>query len=124
MLAPREDLAVPEEIAVLGVDNDELICDLCDPPLSSVIVNPRKVGFEAAQMLDRLMNGQIIELPEILVEPIGVRARQSTDVLAIDHTDVAAALRMIREQACAGLTVPQLVRKTRLSRSVFRAAVP
>jgi len=115
----RADLAVPEEIAVLGVDNDELICDLCDPPLSSVIVNPRKVGFEAAQMLDRLMNGQIIESPEILVEPIGVRARQSTDVLAIDHTDVAAALRMIREQACAGLTVPQLVRKTRLSRSVL-----
>ena len=51
------DVAVPEEVAVVGVDDEEVLCDLCDPPLSSVIPNPERIGFEAAELLDHMMNG-------------------------------------------------------------------
>ncbi len=115
----RAGLAVPEEIAVLGVDNDELICTLCEPPLSSIILNTHKIGFEAARMLDLLMNGEELPAREILVEPIGIMARQSSDVLAIDHVDVAKSLRYIREHACTGLTVDDLLKQCNLTRSVM-----
>ncbi|MDX1965118.1 MAG: DNA-binding transcriptional regulator [Pirellulales bacterium] len=115
----RMDLAVPEEVAVIGVDNDEILCDLCDPPLSSVVLNPRRIGFEAAQMLDQLMTGQTPPLHQVVVEPVGVVTRHSTDVLAIDNADVSAAVRFIREHACRGITVPDLLRHLQVSRSVL-----
>jgi LacI family transcriptional regulator len=115
----RVNLAVPEEVAVIGVDNDELICNLCDPQLSSVVVNARKIGFEAAQMLDLLMAKKKIPRDEILVEPIGIITRQSTDVLAIDNPEVATAVRFIREHACEGISVSELLTKVNMTRSVL-----
>jgi LacI family transcriptional regulator len=115
------DLAVPEQVAVLGVDNDPLLCELADPPLSSIKCNTLRTGFEAAALLDRMMNGEPIEPKPVLVEPQGIVVRQSTDILAIDDPDVAAALRFIRENAFRGINVADVLREIPLSRRVLEA---
>ncbi len=121
------DVAVPEEIAVIGVDNDELLCRLADPPLSSVIPDTRRTGYEAASVLARLMARQSVGLQPLRVPPLGVSTRQSTDVLAISDRHVAEALRFIREHALSGIRVADVLGRSRLSRRVlegrFRAIV-
>jgi LacI family transcriptional regulator len=115
----RINLGVPEVVAVIGVDDDVLLCELCDPPLSSVVPNPERIGYEAASLLDRWMAGDKPRQQQWLVEPVGVTARQSTDVLAIDDPHVAAAVRYIREHACQGMTVPDVLKQVPLSRTVL-----
>ncbi|QEG39327.1 XylR family transcriptional regulator [Roseimaritima ulvae] len=114
-------IAVPEEIAVLGVDNDQLLCELADPPLSSIVCNTQRTGFEAAALLDRMMKGEQIDSAPVLVAPLGIQARQSTDILAIDDPDVVAALRLIRERALEGINVADVVRHVPLSRRVLES---
>ena len=114
-------IAVPEEIAVLGVDNDPLLCELADPPLSSVICNTQRTGFEAAALLDRMMNGEQIDSVPVLVAPLGIETRQSTDILAIDDPDIVVALRFIREHALEGINVADVVRRVPLSRRVLES---
>src|SRR5436853_591471 len=75
-------LHVPEEIAVLGVNDDELICEMANPPLSCIVHYARRIGFEAAAMLDRLMQGKKV-VADLVIDPLGVKTRQSTDLLAI-----------------------------------------
>lgn len=116
----RLGLAVPEQVAVLGVDNDEVICNLCTPSLSSVVPNPEMVGYRAAEVLDGLMTGETRLSPEdwpMLIEPLGVATRQSTDLEAVDDPEVALALKIIREGSCRGLTVPDLLDQVLISRS-------
>ena len=113
------DLAVPEEVAVLGVDDEEEICELCDPPLSSVIPNAELIGYRAAELLDRLMAGGRAEPLNQVVPPLGITTRQSTDVLAIDDPDVAAAVRYIREHACRGAGVEDVLEHVPVSRSIL-----
>jgi LacI family transcriptional regulator len=115
----RVGLSVPEEVAVIGVDDDVLLCELCDPPLSSVVPNPERVGYEAAALLDRLMTGDKPRRLHELIEPLGVATRQSTDVLAIDDPHVAVAVRYIRENACGGVTVRDVLRQVPLSRTIL-----
>jgi LacI family transcriptional regulator len=115
----RLDRAVPEEVAVIGVDDDAVLCNLCHPPLSSVVPNAERVGFEAAALLDRLMSGGQAPAPLQLIEPVGVRTRQSTDVLAIDDPGVAATLRFIRERAFHGCSMKDVIRRAAMSRSVL-----
>ncbi|MCR9293259.1 MAG: DNA-binding transcriptional regulator [bacterium] len=116
-------LSVPEQVAVLGVDNDDLLCRICSPPLSSVIPNATAVGFKAAEMLDQLMNGQASQVQSQWIKPVGVATRQSTDVVAIDDRGVAAALHYIREHACRGLSVDEVVRNSPVSRSTLERQV-
>jgi LacI family transcriptional regulator len=115
------ELAVPEEVAVLGVDNDELICDLATPPLSSVIPNTRKSGYLAAEILDQLMSGKPLENDTHLIKSLGIATRQSTDMLAIDDRDVAVALQFIREQACQGIQVGDILKVIPLSRRILES---
>ncbi|QDU88830.1 Xylose operon regulatory protein [Pirellulimonas nuda] len=110
-------IAVPDEVAVVGVDDDEVICELSSPPLSSIRPNAQKLGFEGAAMLDGLMRGKKPPAAPILVPPAGISRRLSSDALAIKDTDVAAAIRFIREHACEGIGVPTLLQKLPLSRS-------
>lgn len=112
-------MAVPEEVAVLGVDDDQLLCRLCDPPLSSIRPNSFALGYEAAALLDRLMRGEAIPLGETWIPPLGISTRQSTDVLAIDDPQIAAAVRLIRRQACEGLTLKHLLDQVPMARSVL-----
>jgi LacI family transcriptional regulator len=115
----RVGLHVPEEVAVIGVDDDPLLCELCDPPLSSVVPNMERIGYEAAELLDRLMAGAEAEFEERMIPPVGVVTRLSTDVLAIDDARVAGAVRFIREHACHGITVRDVLGQTPLSRTAL-----
>ena len=112
----EQGIRVPEELALLGVDNDELLCNLCTPPLSSIIPAANQAGREAARLLDILMNGGSVSKEANLLEPLGVATRQSTDVLAIDDTDIGAAVRYIRDHACEGINVGHVLRAVTLSR--------
>ncbi|MFO0863486.1 MAG: DNA-binding transcriptional regulator [Gemmataceae bacterium] len=112
-------ISVPEEAAVLGVDNDPVLCELCDPPLSSVMPDARRAGYLAAEMLDRWISGKPPAAEAHRIAPIGIRTRQSTDVLAMEDRDVAAAVRFIRERACTGISVNSVLREVPLSRRVL-----
>ena len=114
--ALRAGLAVPEQVAVLGVDNDELLCALSPPPLSSVILNGRRTGWLGAEALARLMAGKKIAGDVHPVPPIGVATRQSTDTLAVADAQLARALRVIRERACEGISVVDILRHAPMAR--------
>ena len=113
-------IAVPEQVAVIGVDNDPLLCSLAEPPLSSVAHHLQRIGYEAAAMLETLMNGEPAPTEVVLVEPAGVVGRQSTDILAIGDERVSQALRFIREHACEGIDVEDVVRAVRLNRATLK----
>jgi|APLak6261659120_1056016.scaffolds.fasta_scaffold02267_2 LacI family transcriptional regulator len=113
-------LSVPEEVAVLGVDNDQLICDLCDPPLSSVLPNARRTGYEAASILTRLMNGKKpVAADSREIEPVRVVERRSTDALAVNDRHVGAALQYIRAHAQDGIGVKDILRAVPVSRTLL-----
>ncbi|MFP4141624.1 MAG: substrate-binding domain-containing protein [Phycisphaerae bacterium] len=100
------NLRVPHDAAIIGVDNDPLTCELAAPPLSSVDINAECVGYRAAEMLDSLMGGQTPPKAPVLIMPVGVVTRRSTDVLAIDDPLVANALEYIHQRATDGIQVP------------------
>jgi LacI family transcriptional regulator len=111
---------VPEEVAVIGVDNDPFLCNLTTPPLSSIDVNPRQIGWEAAALLDRLMDGQKAPKVPIEVEPGAVFTRQSSDILAIEDRDIAWVVRFIREKACEGIGVEEVLQAYPIARSTLQ----
>ncbi len=113
-------LAVPEEVAVLGVDNDQTICELCDPMLSSIVPVHDQVGYRAAELLDRLIAGHPPAERPVFLQPTRVMVRQSTDVLALEDPDVAAAVRFIRQHACRGIGVEDVARHVALSGSTLQ----
>jgi LacI family transcriptional regulator len=115
----RAGIAVPEQVAVIGVDNEELVCTLAYPPLSSVVPNGRSIGYEAAALLDRLMQGKPSTGPQ-LIPPLEVVTRLSTDVNAVADPEVAAAMRFIRQHACDGITVDDVLSQIPISRSVLQ----
>jgi len=112
----RIGLDVPGDVAVIGVDNDEITCRFCVPPLSSVSRNSGTVGHEAAALLDRLMSGKRPPNDDILVPPDGVVKRRSTDVVAVDNPHVAAAVRFIREHVGESFGVEQVAAQLPVSR--------
>ncbi len=113
------DVNVPEKLAVIGVDDDHLLCELCRPTLSSVVPNPESIGFQAAEILDLWMNGTTPDRKEILVPPIGIALRESSDTHAISDEIVREALRLIREHACDGITVEEILGSVEVSRSAL-----
>jgi LacI family transcriptional regulator len=118
--AARESkIDVPDEVAVLGIDNDSILCNLADPPLSSVEHDTRRIGFEASSLLDKMMRGYAPTEPRILIDPLRVVTRQSSDVLAIRDAEVAAAMKFIREHACDGISVDDVVDTVPVSRSTL-----
>jgi LacI family transcriptional regulator len=112
-------IAVPDEAAIVGVDNDELLCDLCDPPLSSVAPDTDQTGYLAAKLLARMMTGKKVPADAHLIAPIGLITRGSTDVLAIADRDITAAVRFIRDHACEGIGVEDVLAIVPLSRRVL-----
>lgn len=112
----REGLLVPEQVAVLAADNDELLCDACIPSLSGIELTSERIGFEAARLLDRLMQGERPPRAPLLLPPTGVVTRQSTDTLAVDDPDLARAVAFIRAHATAPIQVPDVLREVPVSR--------
>jgi LacI family transcriptional regulator len=107
---------VPEDVAVLGVDNDEVFCELADPPLSSIALNAETAGYRAAALLDAMMHGRVRKKQRIVVEALGVIRRRSTDILAVDDADIAAALQFIRRQHGRDIAVDQVAEEVAMSR--------
>jgi LacI family transcriptional regulator len=112
------DVAVPEEMAILGVGNDPVICETVRPTLSSLDLDARRIGYEAARLLDQKMAGKAVR-DTIDIPPSHVAIRQSTDHLVVDDPDVVQALRFIREYACSGIDVDRVAVQIGLSRSVL-----
>jgi LacI family transcriptional regulator len=112
-------LRVPDEVAVIGQHNDELLCELCDPPLSSVIPGARRAGHQAAALLDQLMRGRKPRRTVTAVAPLGVATRQSTDTVAVADPQLGAAVRYIRDHACEPLEIAAVARASGLSRTLL-----
>jgi LacI family transcriptional regulator len=109
-------VSVPDEVAVLGVDNDETFCDVADPPLSSIALGTESAGFCAAELLDGIMNGSVHQRQHVSVRATRVITRRSTEHFAVDDRDVADALKFIRECAAQGISVKDVVAEVALSR--------
>ncbi len=116
----RANIAVPEQAAVIGVDNDDALCSVCDPPLTSVMPNHVEVGYRAAARLDSMLRGGSIRGRSSLVQPAGIQTRRSTDTLAINDVAVLKALHFIRNHACEGVSVDEAARYAGVSRSVLQ----
>jgi len=118
-LCRRLDLAVPEEVAIIGVDNDEILCELSDPPLSSVAPDTLRIGYDAAVLLDRMMAGATPPAKPILIPPHGIVTRRSTEVLALDDRQLAVGLRFIRDHAFDPITINEVAKVASMCRRVF-----
>jgi LacI family transcriptional regulator, galactose operon repressor len=120
-------LKVPDDIAVIGADNDEIVCGLADPPMSSVAINFERAGYEAAQALDALMHGGKRGSRRILVRASHVEPRRSTDIVALDNPHLRRALTFIRDHGTSPISVPEVTRSAGVSRrtleTLFRAVV-
>ena len=115
----RAGIAVPEEVAVVGAENEETLCAFANPPLTSVRFDGATVGFAAAELLARLMRGGARPKGETLFPPKGIVVRESSDEFVINDRLVAHAARMIRENAATGLNVDDLCRRLNASRSTL-----
>jgi len=109
-------IAVPEEAALVGADDDEYLCKMAYPPLSSVRTQGERIGMEAAALLDRLLSGARVPRGPLLVPPVGVVTRQSSDVTAIEDPDLAAAVRYVREHAGRSFGVRDILREIPIGR--------
>jgi len=107
---------VPHEVAVVGVDNDELLCELADPPLSSVALNAEAGGYRAAALLDEMMRGKVKKPQRLVVEPTHVVQRRSTEATAVADEEVAAALHLIHQHAAEQFGVDDIVHCLEISR--------
>jgi LacI family transcriptional regulator len=106
---------IPEEVAVVGADNDEVWCLLAHPPLSSVAVAAEKVGYQAAVQLERILAGKKVQ-PRTVVPPMGVITRQSSDTLAVADRTIADALRFIREHIDQPIAIEDVLKAVPISR--------
>ena len=113
----RSGVRVPEDIAVVGVENDQTIATMSTPPLSSVQLPGQQVGYAAAQLLDRMMRGESPPPQPQLIQPLGIKNRLSSDTIAIEDPLVSQAIGLIRDQACTGLNVADVLAVVPISRS-------
>ena len=107
--------AVPEQVAVIGVDNDEVYCSLSNPPMTSVEQNTRRIGYDACELLFRILDGKAPRYRTLAIPPIRVVRRKSTDVLAVPDRIVAQAIKIIREYACAGIAPAEVAARLNVS---------
>lgn len=110
-------IAVPEELCVVGIDNEELIQYLSRVSLSSVEQGAREIGYQAAKLLHKLLNGQKVPGTPILIPPITVHTRNSTDYRSLSDPIVIQAMHYIRHRACHGIKVEQVLDHLEISRS-------
>lgn len=112
-------IRIPEDIAVLGVDNDEMICELSDPPLSSISLNAEKGGYQAARMMEEMILTDTCNCDDIYVGPLQIITRRSTDIYATNDVQVAASLKYIHNNLGKNLSVQDVLKVIPLSRRVL-----
>ncbi len=113
----RANVRVPEDVGVVGVDNDEFLCDLSVPKLSSIRINSEETGYRAARLLDEWMQTGVQPEPGLGVPPKGLVVRQSSDVLATDDQAVIQAAGFIRDNACNAIDVGDVIQHVGISRT-------
>ncbi len=109
-------IVVPEQAAMLGVDNDELECEICVPPLSSIETDAETVGLESARLLQRLLDGRTPPRRPKLIPPIGVVTRESTDSIAVDDPRLSSATQYMRNHACDPCSIDEVLEHVGVSR--------
>ena len=110
------DCPVPEQVAIMGVDNDPIICELADPPLSSIALNIFAAGYKAAKLMDKMIRGGEHLTENIIVEATHVERRRSTDTLATDDPDTTKAIYYIKSNAKRQITVAEVAENIAVSR--------
>ena len=112
-------LRIPDDIAVLGVDNDETICRLSSPNLSSLNQNIEQGGYDVAQLIDRILRDPATPREDVMVQPTHIVTRQSTDIYANNDQHIAEVLKYIHENISQKITVDELVELVPLSRRLL-----
>jgi LacI family transcriptional regulator len=115
----RSEVSVPDEVAVIGVDNDELICNLATPPLTSIVQGTEEIGYRAAVMLDQMMRRRKRKTTHVTIDPVTVVTRESTDLVATQDAITANALSYIRQRAREGIQVADVAKHVGASRSTL-----
>ena len=112
-------IAMPSEVSVIGVDNDDILCRLCRPTLTSISPDTEGIGLLASEMLIRILDGESVEPRLYYHPPLRVVERQSTDITTAENPVVVAASRIIRDRACHGISVEQVCELAGCSRSTL-----
>lgn len=116
-MVQEANINIPDEIAILGVNNDGALCNICDPPLSSIALNFKKAGYNAAKLLDKIISGQEkMQGQRIEIQPTHVETRGSTDVFAIDDPDIVQAMRYIKQNRNKPLQVNEIANHVCISK--------
>ncbi len=110
----RNHVSVPEEVAVVGVNNDPVICPFASVPISSVDVGFERIGYKAAELLGRMTKGKAVATKAHLVKPTGVEVRRSSDIQAVEDVLVARALRFIWDQAEEWVSISDIAAHVKL----------
>ncbi|MBN2294542.1 MAG: DNA-binding transcriptional regulator [Pirellulales bacterium] len=119
MACAKRGISIPEEVALIGANNEEVICKLCRPPLTTIELDPYTIGYEAARLLDQWMHTGLAPSEVKFIAPKGLVVRQSTDTIQIADSEVAVAVRFIREHACDGIKVSDVMRQVSVSRTTL-----
>ncbi|WP_266365821.1 DNA-binding transcriptional regulator [Tellurirhabdus rosea] len=109
-------IRIPEDVAVLGVDNDEMVCTISDPPLSSIALDAEKGGYDSARLLDKLIRNGMANRYDVVVKPMQIVTRQSTDIYATHDQYIASSLKFIHQNIDKNLQVEDVVQQVPLSR--------
>ncbi|MES2798104.1 MAG: DNA-binding transcriptional regulator [Bacteroidota bacterium] len=112
----HSNIRIPEEVAVLGVDNDEMVCEFSDPPLSSIAQDAEKGGYDAAKLLHEMIENKAFEFYDIVVRPTQIVTRQSTDIYATNDVLISTSLKYIHQNIEKNLQVNDIVKQVPLSR--------
>ena len=112
-------MRIPDDIAVLGVDNDETICRLSEPNLSSLNQNIEQGGYDVAQLIDRIIRDPATPREDVMVMPTHIVTRQSTDIYANGDQHIAEVLKYIHENIREKISVDELVALVPLSRRLL-----
>lgn len=116
-VAKEANINMPDEVAILGVNNDTAVCNICDPPLSSIALNFKKAGFSAATLLDNIISGKDKMLGQCVeITPTHVETRSSTDVFAISDPDIVQAMKYIRQNSNKPLQVNEIANSVCMSK--------
>ncbi|MDO4583097.1 MAG: DNA-binding transcriptional regulator [Planctomycetia bacterium] len=118
-ICERVGIKVPEEMAVVGINNDESYCRLAKPPLSSVTLDGFRIGYAACELLESLMNGRQPPEKPLEVPPLGLVNRRSTDVLALEDRQLIRAIQFLRQNACLGIGIDDVAAYARMHRRVL-----
>jgi LacI family transcriptional regulator len=119
----QHGMAVPEDVAVLSAERSDLVSTMCVPSLSMVDLGEFRIGYEAADLLQRQISGRDLNTHRVVVPPAGIIAQGSTDILAVDSPRLARAIRYIRRHACEGIGVEDIVSACGLSRRGLEVAM-